>query len=82
VGYLLGELSAPRLLLELSVVETVIKTCGASLEEVLNNPGSNLLEGCMFIHATVVDTSNRDDIAQTQGLAKSVTICEVDSSPL
>lgn len=45
------------------------------------NSSSHLLDGCLFVHTTVVDTTERDRHNQQVGSGKSLTICQIDASP-
>jgi hypothetical protein len=83
-GALLSDLPTPSLLLELSLAEGAL---GDSLDEILSHPqqqleedGSFLLDGSLFIHTQVTDTSLRDAITQEEGSGKSHVICQVDAA--
>ena len=91
VGSLLSDLPTPSLLLELSLAESAIEK--AKAEEEYGSPPITLdevlltmkhvssLEGALFVHTSVVDTSTRDKVNQKQGSGKSEIICEVDTQP-
>jgi hypothetical protein len=80
-GALLSDLPTPSLLLELSLAEGVL---GDSLDEILSLPQQqledNLLDGSLFIHTQVTDTSLRDAITEEEGSGKSHVICQVDAA--
>jgi len=82
-GDLLSNLPTPSLLIEMSLAEgTIDADSSASLENILNDPNSNyLLNGSVFVHTQIMDTSVRDAITQQQGSGKSHIICQVDVSP-
>lgn len=82
-GDLLRNLPTPSLLIELSLAEGAIDSdSSVSLEDILNDPNSNhLLNGSVFVHTQIMDTSVRDAITQQQGSGKSHIICQVDVSP-
>jgi len=89
VGCLLCDLPTPSLLLELSLAEGAIeKTVPTlNLDDVLSmeqqkqqyaSSSSSLLDGALFVHTRVVDTSIRDDVNREQGSGKSRVICKLD----
>lgn len=80
VGDLLSDLPTPSLLLELSLAESATSDC---LNEFLQNPSNSnaTLDGALFIHTTITDTSIRDAITQDVGSGKSLVIGEIDISP-
>jgi len=81
VGDLLRDLPTPCLLLELSLAEGFIQS--QTLDIILKDPyhvDTSILNGSLFVHTTVVDTSARDIIASEQGSGKSEVICKVDFS--
>lgn len=85
VGDLLSDLPTPSLLLELSLVESSLDGSGFSLGDVLKDPSllqqnGVSLEGSLFVHTKVTDTSLRDRITKEQGSGKSQVICQVDAS--
>jgi hypothetical protein len=86
VGDLLGDLATPSLLLELSLAENSIEASSKgllSLDNVLsggNETENNFLEGCIFVHTSVLDTSIRDAITKVKGSGASHIICQVDVS--
>ncbi|CAJ1936758.1 unnamed protein product [Cylindrotheca closterium] len=92
IGDLLSDLPTPSLLLELSLAEKAVARRSddddddddehdddAALDQTLAND-SNLdcLEGALFVHTQVVDTSTRDAINQQQGSGSSIVIGELD----
>lgn len=82
-GDLLSDLPTPSLLIELSLAEgTIDSDSSISFEDILNDPTkNNLLNGSVFVHTQITDTSVRDAITQQQGSGKSHIICQVDVSP-
>lgn len=84
IGDLLCDLQTPSLLLELSLAENAVaNTTFTSLDNFLLNGEkeiqNDLLEGSIFIHTKVVDTSERDAITKEQGSGKSLVICQVNT---
>ena len=96
MGDLLCDLPTPSLLLELSLGESAIvnnnSSTFVSLDEILLNCHANnssnseeieknsLLDGSIFIHTKVINTSIRDAITEEQGSGKSHVICQVDAT--
>ena len=82
VGDLLSDLPTPSLLLELSLAEGSVES--HSLDDVLRKPrlvdDQSALEGCLFVHTTVTDTSERDKVDQEYGSGKSSIIAQVDAT--
>jgi len=84
VGDLLIDLPTPSLLLELSLAEAAMieHDLSDTLSDTLNNPSRNhLLNGSLFVHTRIIDTSVRDAIVRRQGSGKSQEIGRVDASP-
>lgn len=87
VGDLLSDLPTPSLLLELSLAENAIKNNNKndtpSLDEMLllgNKEQQQLvLEGAIFVHTKLIDTSKRDEITNQQGSGSSIVIGQVDA---
>jgi hypothetical protein len=82
---LLSDLPTPTLLLELSLAESALNKSTwsqppSSLEDYLQNDSCNydLLDGSLFVHTRVVDTSVRDQINRQIGSGKSLVIAQVD----
>ena len=51
------------------------------LDEYLSKPQlapDTFLDGCLFIHTKVIDTTQRDEVSARLGASKSTTICEID----
>lgn len=80
-GDLLSDLPTPSLLLELSLAEASIQpSVISSLDDALNDVSTLAsLDGSIFVHTSVTDTSFRDAITQEQGSGKSQVICRVDA---
>lgn len=87
IGDLLSDLPTPSLLLELSLAEKAVvgeendeDEAAAILDQKLANEASNwtCLDGALFAHTQVVDTSVRDTINQQQGSGSSIVIGELD----
>lgn len=88
VGDLLGDLPTPTLLLELSLAERALNQTNIfdSLDDVLNaeratvtnDDTTSLLDGSLFVHTRVCDTSDRDAIDAKLGSGKSPSIGRVD----
>mmetsp|Transcript_3378 Transcript_3378/g.5036 ORF Transcript_3378/g.5036 Transcript_3378/m.5036 type:complete len:275 (-) Transcript_3378:168-992(-) len=79
VGDLLSDLPTPSLLLELSLADSA---ASCSLDEFLQNQSSyDALDGALFVHTTITDTSVRDAITKEEGSGKSLVIGEIDVCP-
>jgi hypothetical protein len=89
IGDLLGDLPTPSLLIELSLAENSMKSTNTSLDDIFSKPSitttttittSLLLDGAVFVHTKVTDTSVRDEITSQQGSGTSHVIAQVDTS--
>ena len=80
-GCILSDLPTPCLLLEMSLAESATAEIGldTALRQISDKEVS--LDGSLFVHTTVTDTSERDQITKTLGSGKSSVICKVDTSP-
>jgi len=89
---ILGDLPTPTLLVEMSLAEAAInKTLSSSksLDDILRNFNnkeddediSHVLDGSIFIHTQVTDTSIRDQRNLEVGSGKSSIIATVDATP-
>jgi hypothetical protein len=88
VNDLLSDLPTPTLLIELSLAESAMNKSPrsqppSSLDAYLQNGSSNfdLLDGTLFVHTRVTDTSLRDQISREMGSGKSLVIAQVDATP-
>ena len=86
VGDLLSDLPTPTMLIELSLAESAIGN-HTSLDEILREPSVSgdagtvtiaSLDGSVFLHTTVTDTSVRDRINRELGSGKSPVIGRID----
>ena len=81
---LLSDLPTPTLLIELSLAESALNHTSMSLDDFLQHDAASVsssdatLDGCLFVHTSVVDTSARDRINQDLGSGKSPVIGSVD----
>jgi hypothetical protein len=82
VGTLLSDLPTPCLILELSLAEHAAR--GVDLDEALSRGGTSDIsfEGSLFVHTTITDTSERDEITRSKGSGKSAVIGHVDVPPV
>ena len=81
-GCILSDLPTPCLLLEMSLAESAAGEVG--LDTALRRRTSEVditFDGAIFIHTTVTDTTERDQITKTLGSGKSSVICKVDTNP-
>ena len=85
VNDLLSDLPTPTLLIELSLAESALNHTSISLDEYLskvnNCAGDNapsILDGSIFVHTQITDTSVRDEINKDKGSGKSPVIGRVD----
>jgi hypothetical protein len=88
INNLLSDLPTPTLLIEMSLAESAIKdTTGyGSLDDFLRrhineDNTDNTLEGCLFVHTKIIDTSRRDKVNQQLGSGKSLSIGLCDATP-
>lgn len=83
VGDLLGDLPTPAMLLELSLAENALNGTDSSLDDLLSSSSPenqlDVLQGCVFVHTKVTDTSVRDRINAERGSGKSPVIGSVDA---
>ena len=91
VNDLLSDLPTPALLIELSLAESAVAVNQTSsiraLDEFLQQSAAlsreeitKVLDGTLFVHTAITDTSERDRINEEQGSGKSLTIGRVDCS--
>jgi len=85
VGDLLSDLPTPTLLIELSLAESALTNTSMRLDDFLQHDTSSdastmaaTLDGCLFVHTSVMDTSVRDRINRDLGSGKSPVIGSVD----
>ncbi len=85
VNDLLSDLPTPTLLIELSLAESALNHTSMSLDEYLRTAGnrdgdnvSSILDGSIFVHTKITDTSARDKINRDKGSGKSPVIGRVD----
>lgn len=78
-GDLLGGLPTPTLLIELSLAENAIEGDPQGLDEFLQTENLAALDGCLFVHTIVVDTSVRDLINADLGSGKSPVVGTLDT---
>ncbi|KAG7359111.1 hypothetical protein IV203_015700 [Nitzschia inconspicua] len=84
---LLSDLPTPTLLMELSLAESALNKSKIScLDDFLRDTEqllsrAQVLDGTLFVHTKVTDTSERDKINQESGSGKSVGIGLVDCPP-
>ena len=81
VNDLLSDLPTPTLLIELSLAESALNQTSMSLDEYLRtaSAGDNsILDGSIFVHTQITDTSVRDEINRDKGSGKSPVIGRVD----
>lgn len=87
VSDLLSDLPTPALLIELSLAESAVNASSSSqpssIDEYMNDIRSNFdtLDGSVFVHTRVTDTSFRDQVNQEFGSGKSTVIAQVDAAP-
>ena len=91
VGDLLSDLPTPSLLIELSLAEDAVSNNSMEssssdhsplLTDVLNDPiRTHSLNGLLFVHTQITDTSVRDTITRRQGSGHSQVIGRIDVSP-
>ena len=85
VNDLLSDLPTPTLLIELSLAESALNHTSISLDEYLGTANScagenlsSILDGSIFVHTQITDTSVRDEINKDKGSGKSPVIGRVD----
>ncbi len=86
---LLSDLPTPTLLIELSLAESALNNTSMSLDDCLRTLGGETnnhiandmtaLDGSIFVHTQIMDTSIRDRISQDKGSGKSPVIGSVDA---
>eukprot|EP00980_Cylindrotheca_fusiformis_P010463 scaffold2322_cov135-Cylindrotheca_fusiformis.AAC.22 len=86
VGDLLSDLDTPSLLMELSLAERNLPS-DTSLDEILVSSSTDddvkrILDGSIFVHTKIIDTSIRDEITNQYGSGKSTVIGNVDFSTI
>jgi hypothetical protein len=87
INDLLSDLPTPTLLVELSLAASALNQSSCqSLDDFLNNADqlrarSVLLDGSLFVHTQITDTSERDKINLKSGSGKSLIIGQVDCPP-
>jgi len=83
VGNLLSDIPTPCLIMELSLAENTAE--GVDMDEILSSmvgdSSTVSLDGCLFVHTRVTDTTERDEITREKGSGKSSIICNVDVPP-
>jgi hypothetical protein len=85
---LMSDFPTPTLLMELSLAESAVnETSSPSLDHFLRQSAVrspdelNVLDGALFIHTAISDTSARDHINQKMGSGRSLIIGRVDCRP-
>ena len=81
-GCILSDLPTPCLLLEMSLAESAAGDVG--VDTALRRTSCDVdinFDGSLFVHTTVIDTSERDQITKTLGSGKSSIICKIDTTP-
>lgn len=80
-GCILRDLPTPCLLLEMSLAESAAGDIGLDTALRRIRDGDINFDGSVFVHTTVIDTSERDQITKTLGSGKSSIICKIDTTP-
>ena len=83
VRNLLSDLPTPTLLIELSLAESALNNTSMTLDDYLRSCETNdetaTIDGSVFVHTKIMDTSVRDRINQERGSGKSPVIGRVDA---
>ena len=95
INNLLSDIPTPTFLIEMSLAETLAESaiknntsCNGSLNDyleryhhIIDDNNDNILEGCLFVHTKIVDTSQRDKINEELGSGRSLSIGRCDATP-